>query len=191
MNLAARIVTEKRLAVGTAGAVLLAAALLHGLVVGPLRSGMDLARARARSASHALAAGEAGLAAARTRLAGAARARESLDAFHRGVLPNDLAAARALTYPRLAALAGRLGLDLERRTSEAEPVDGGRLGRLRANLFLAGDYMDVRRFIDALETAPEFVVIEEIALSRRPDAADAKLALTLGLSTYYWTESGE
>lgn len=191
MNLAVRIVTEKRLAVGTAGAVLLAAALLHGFVVGPLRSGMDLARARAGSASRALAAGEADLAAARTRLAGAARARESLDAFHRRVLPNDLAAARTLTYPRLAALAGRLGLDLERRTSEAQPVDGGRLGRLHANLFLAGDYTDVRRFIDAIETAPEFVVIEEIALSRRPDAADAKLALTLGLSTYYWAESGE
>ena len=57
-------------------------------------------------------------------------------------------------------------------------------------MLLAGEYENIRRFIEALETAPEFLVIEEVVLSQRQEASDSELVLTLGLSTYYVSESG-
>ena len=51
-------------------------------------------------------------------------------------------------------------------------------------MLLSGAYRDIRRFIHALETAPEFVVIEEIVLSQG-DETEAREVLSLVLSTYY------
>ena len=51
-------------------------------------------------------------------------------------------------------------------------------------MLLSGAYRDIRRFIHALETAPEFVVIEEIVLSQG-DETEAGEVLSLVLSTYY------
>ena len=190
MSLARRMAREKRIALAAVGAVLLADALLYGLAVYPLRAGVAGAGARAAAAAATLSAREADLGAAQARLAAQTRAGEQLRQFHDEVLPRDLAEARSITYPRLAALAARLGLVLERRTSASEQGDDDRLGRLRTNMLMAGDYADIRRFIEALETAPEFLVIEEVVLSQRDEASDAGLVLTLGLSTYYRGESG-
>ena len=51
-------------------------------------------------------------------------------------------------------------------------------------MLLSGAYRDIRRFIHALETAPEFVVIEEIVLSQG-DETEAGEVLSMVLSTYY------
>ena len=51
-------------------------------------------------------------------------------------------------------------------------------------MLLSGAYRDIRRFIHALETAPEFLVIEEIVLSRG-DESEGGEVLNLVLSTYY------
>ena len=64
------------------------------------------------------------------------------------------------------------------------------LARLRTTLVLSGGYRNVRRFIYELETAPAFVVIEEVLLEQGTgDTAD--LVLTLGVSTYYRVESDD
>lgn len=190
MNLVRRIAREKRIALAVVGIVLLADVLLYGLAVYPLRGAVARAGARAASASGTLSASEAHVGAARTRLAAQTRAGEQLRAFYDTVLPQDLAEARSITYPRLASLAARLGLLLERRTSASDRGDDGELGRLRTNMLLAGEYADIRSFIEALETAPEFLVIEEVVLSQREEASDAGLVLRLGLSTYYRVEKG-
>ena len=49
---------------------------------------------------------------------------------------------------------------------------------------LTGDYADMRDFIYDLETSPEFVTIEGIALAEDPQQ-EGVLALSLSLSTYY------
>ena len=190
MNLVGRVLSEKRLAAGAVGIVLLVDVLLFGLAVRPLRAGVTQARARAAAAAERLAAAAAARAAARARQEARERAGAQLRRFYDEVLPQDLAAARAITYPRLAALAARSGLALERRTSASDGDDGDRLGRLRTNMLLAGEYENIRRFIEALETAPAFLVIEEVVLSQRQEASDSELVLTLGLSTYYVAESG-
>ncbi len=190
MSLVRRIARDKRIALTVVGAVLLGDLLLYGLAVYPLRTAAVRAGARAAAAAESLPAGEADLGAARARLAAQTRVGDQLREFYDTVLPRDLAEARSMTYPRLASLADRLGLVLERRTSAGERADGGGLGRLRTNMLLAGNYADIRRFIEALETAPEFLVIEEVVLGQREEASDAGLVLTLGLSTYYRVESG-
>jgi Tfp pilus assembly protein PilO len=67
------------------------------------------------------------------------------------------------------------------------PVARGRestLVRYTTKWELAGRYRDVRMFIHQLETAPEFVVIDDVSLSEE-DNEGGLLALTLQLSTYY------
>ena len=51
-------------------------------------------------------------------------------------------------------------------------------------MLLSGAYRDIRRFIHALETAPEFLIIEEIVLSQG-DETETGEVLSLVLSTYY------
>jgi Tfp pilus assembly protein PilO len=48
---------------------------------------------------------------------------------------------------------------------------------------LSGTYADMRAFIHQLETAPEFVVIDNVELTE--GAEGGVLGLTLELSTYY------
>ena len=65
-----------------------------------------------------------------------------------------------------------------------------RLDRLRTTLQLAGRYGDIRRFVEAIETAPDFLIIDEIALSRREAESDGALVVTLGVSTYFPAAEG-
>jgi Tfp pilus assembly protein PilO len=55
---------------------------------------------------------------------------------------------------------------------------------LSSKVELAGRYRDVLAFIHKLETAPEFVVIDDVSLSEE-DTEEGLLLLTLQLSTYY------
>ena len=72
--------------------------------------------------------------------------------------------------------------------SSFEPVsDRDRtLTRLKIEMSLSGNYADMRRFLHALETATEFVVIDNVQLAQ-PGEADTPLDVTLALSTYYRT----
>ena len=77
---------------------------------------------------------------------------------------------------------------LERQSSVSERERGSRLSRLRTTMVLAGRYEDVRRFIHVLETAPEFILVEDVVLGQG-NASDEGLVLTLGVSTYYRSAS--
>ena len=60
------------------------------------------------------------------------------------------------------------------------------LERLRVSYALAGDYDDIRSLIYDIETAPDFLVIENVFLSEGQDE-QAPLTLTLEVSTYFRT----
>jgi len=51
---------------------------------------------------------------------------------------------------------------------------------------LAGSYADIRDFIHEIESSPEFVVIDDVALAEGVQN-DPVLRLTLQLSTYFRT----
>ena len=51
---------------------------------------------------------------------------------------------------------------------------------------LSGEYRNIRRFIHELEKAPEFLVLENVALSQS-DVEERGLNVTMQIATYYRT----
>lgn len=184
LALVRRIVSEKRTLVGLAVIGLLADAGLYGLAVYPWTLRVEGAERRAAAAAANLEAARQRFEAARLAADGEHRTEQALRAFHQQFLPRDLAGARSLTLARLAALADDHGLVMQRRASAGSREDGSLLARLRVSMLLNGAYRDIRRFVHAIETAPEFLVIDEIFL-RQGGEAEAGEVLGLELSTYY------
>ncbi len=184
-----RIASDHRRLV-TAVALLLAVdGLLYAVAVYPWSRRVAQAAADAAAAEGRLAQLRAAYDAAAETGAGTSRAQGHLEEFYTQVLPSDFAAARSLLSPYLDRLAAESALVLERQSSVAERDRGSRLARLRTTMVLAGEYEDVRGFIHALETAPEFILVEDVVLSQGNESAEG-LVLTLGVSTYYLDESG-
>ena len=169
---------------GIVGAVLLVDVGLYTFAVYPLTRRVQTVRERALVAAQRLKAGQDALSTARTTMEGKTRADAELEEFYGVMLPQDLADARASTYPRLSTLARRSNLVLERRSSTTVEDEDAELGRLRTTMLLAGKYRDIRQFLYELERSPEFVVIDEVVLSQGV-GVESVLVLALGVSTYY------
>ena len=103
------------------------------------------------------------------------------------MLAQDLSGARRLTHGRVQRLAEQNRLEYQR--SRYEPIEerGSTLTKLRVNVELTGNYSNMRSFIHAIETAPEFVVIENISLAE--GSGEGSLRLALDLSTYFRSAS--
>lgn len=180
-----RVVGEKRVWVAPLAIVLLVNIAGYALVVYPLSVKVGSARERERAVQSELLAAQRDNRSAEAARAARDRASSALNLFYTDVLPHDLAGARRITYLRLAQLAQKEGLRAQRRSSEPEdPERNSSLRRLKIAMTLAGDYEDMRQFLYELETAPEFVVIDDITLSEAGEPG-APLVLTLALSTYY------
>ncbi len=188
MTLLRRIYAEKRAVLLPLGLALLANVLAYVLVVRPLAAKSAGAADRAALAVTAREAAEREEVAARALVAGKAQADEELNAFYSKVLPANLVAARRMTYASIPALAERTNVQYRRRQYDPEEVEkGDRLGRLNIRMELAGDYEDIRDFLFALESAPEFVILDEVTLTET-NSEDA-LTLLVSLSTYFRTDA--
>ncbi len=188
MTLLRRIYAEKRAVLLPLGLALLANVLAYVLVVRPLAAKSAGAADRASIAATAREAAEREEVAARALVAGKAQADEELNAFSGKVLPANLVAARRMTYASIPALAERTNVQYRRRQYDPEEVEkGDRLGRLNIRMELAGDYEDIRDFLFALESAPEFVILDEVTLTET-NSEDA-LTLLVSLSTYFRTDA--
>ena len=184
MTLFRRILREKRLLIVPLafGLVLNAAAYLFW--VRPLARESAGVSGRADNARLAAQAAERDAKAAQALVSGTSQADQELSTFYDEVLPADLPSARRLTYTALPALARKMNVKfLERRTDDEPHAKGARVGRLKIRTELQGEYEDLRQFIFQLESAPEFVIIDDVALSQNDPAKP--LTLTLELSTYY------
>ena len=189
MTLLNRIVAEKRTGITVVAVMVVAAVGLYVLAVYPLTIRAAAIRARQAASVQALASAQQSYDAVRATIDRKGAASDQLERFYGEILPPDLAGARGITYARLAALAGRYNLVMERRSSASEQDDTSDLARLRMTTLLAGEWADIRAFIAAVEDAPEFIVIQEIVLSQSEEVG-ASLALALGVSTYYRVERG-
>ncbi len=185
MNPLVRRAFSENRAISVALAVALVANVLaYILVVRPLEAKSTGAEDRAAAAANALRAAERERAQADALVKGKATADEELAAFYQKVLPSDMTAARRMTYASLPALARRTGVRYEARTTNIEEVDRDhRLERMTIRMSLEGEYANLRQFIYALESAPEFVIIDGVTLVE--SQGDEPLSLTLDLSTYY------
>jgi Tfp pilus assembly protein PilO len=160
--------------------------VLFAAVVYPLSQRVANIEQRDRTAEEQLQAAQRDDQQARGTLTGKDRAATELATFYNDVLPSDLAGARRLTHLRLAQLARESNLKFVRATFESVPPKTGTLVQLKIEMDLAGNYGDIRAFIHQLETAPEFVVIDNIELGGQAAESDAgPLAVRVDLSTYY------
>jgi Type II secretion system (T2SS), protein M subtype b len=182
-----RILRERRTIILPLAGMAVLNAAVYLLVVYPLSLRVSATEGRQTFAARQLAAAEREYAAARAMLTSKDRADAELRTFYGEVLPADLAGARRITYARLAQLAREADLSYDRRSYEPNANYEGSLQKVRITMVLEGEYRNVRRFIHALETAPEFVVIEEMSLTEGTDA-NAPLTLTLELATYFRAE---
>jgi Tfp pilus assembly protein PilO len=179
-----RIAREKRLLLIPLVVALVVNLIVYLVVVRPMGSRSAGAAETAAAAKLAMQGADREQAAAAELVAGKARADEALNAFYQKVLPPSLSAARRMTYSSLPALAQRTKVRSEtRRFDPVDPEKDARVGGLKIRMVLQGEYANLRQFIYQLESAPEFVIIDDLTLTA--GQASEALALHLDLSTYY------
>lgn len=114
------------------------------------------------------------------------RAEGELRKFYGQILPADVQAASQLTYSWLDRVAKESGVEFARSTFKEDEMRESRLKRWTAKAKLVGDYANVRKFLYAVETAEEFVIIEEVGLSQFEATRGGELLeLELSLATYF------
>ena len=174
---------HRRLVIGLV-VMLVVNAVVYAFVVYPLAQRVANVAVRDRSAVQELTDARTDQAQASGTLTGTSKASAELATFYKDVLPHDLAGARRLTYLRLAQLARESNLEFQRASYAPVAEKSSTLTRLQIQMVLSGNYSDMRTFIYQLETAPEFVVIDNVQLAQGADAS-GELVVTLDLSTYY------
>jgi F0F1-type ATP synthase membrane subunit b/b' len=184
LPLVRRIVAEHRQLVIGLAIALVANILIYVFVVYPLGQRVANIEQRNAQAEQELAAARSDHAQASGTLTGKDRASTELTTFYSDVLPADEAGARRLTFLRIRQLADESDLGFERGLTEIEAERDRTLARLRSQIVLAGSWDNVRAFIYQLETAPEFVVIDNVELAESATGG-TDLVVTVDLSTYF------
>jgi len=184
MSLVRRIFAEKRRFIyPLVGAVVLNAAIFGALVY-PLSLKVANGERDANAAAAALAAARTDYDDVRAMIDGKASADKELKKFYGAVLPPDYSAARRVLFGKIDSLAAAANVKVGPESTEAGQERGSDLGKLTASVVLFGDYRNIRRFIHQLETAQEFLVLENLALSQGQER-DQGLTVMLKLATYY------
>jgi len=183
-SLGRRIFREHQRVIVALGILLVANIVAYAAFVYPLGQRVANIQQRDQTAERTLRAARAEQAQAAGTLTGKDRAAAELQTFYGDVLPKDLAGARRLTHLRLPQLARQAGLRYEQSSYTTSEERGSTLSALRISMILSGSYNEMRTFIHALETAPEFVVIDNVSLAE-DDPSVGSLVVTLSLSTYY------
>jgi hypothetical protein len=181
-----RVLAEKRHLIWPIAIALLVNAGLFAFVVYPLAQKVDGGEQAAAAATGVLNAARREDAAARATVEGKGQADAELQKFYGDVLPPDFSGARRITYLPIETLAKQHRLRLERQTSDAAPQHDSSLAKFTYTAALSGEYRDIRRFIHALETAPEFLVLEHVELTQG-DAKTEAVKLQVQIATYYRT----
>jgi len=179
-----RVLNEKRALIVPLILGLIGNMAAYGLWVYPLEVKSAGAANRAAAAARSLQLAERELAAARELVAGKSRADQELTTFFEKVLAPSLPAARDLTYATLPSLAKKSNVRLlDRRFEVEKPEKNARLGLLKVHTAWQCDYESFRQFIYALESAPPFVIIDDVSLAQNDPSKP--LMLVIELSTYY------
>ena len=185
MTDARRVLAEKRRLILPLIVALIVNIALSALVLYPLSKKVAGSEQQARAASTALTAAKRDYEAARATVKGKAQADQELQKFYSDVLPPDLSAARRATFLRIEQLAQKSNLRLERETtSDPKPQRDSQLVKFTYRAYLSGEYRNIRQFIHELETAPEFLVLENVALTQS-ELENRGLNVSVDIATYY------
>jgi hypothetical protein len=184
VSLRQRILTEKRGLIVPVVTVLLLNVALYVAVIYPLSMKVTSNEMSAQAASDAAHAARREYDAARSTVTGKAAADAELKKFYGEVLPPDVSAAQRVTYLKIQQLAQKSNVRYERASNEVTHAADSTLGKLSTTATLSGQYREIRNFIHQLETAPEFLILETVALSQGTEKS-AALAVTIKVSIYY------
>jgi len=183
-GLVARVLLERRRVLLPLGIAALVNLGVYALVVYPLSLKVAASERRVATARMQLMAAERDEKTTRASLSRAKQADADLQRFYRETLPTGIEGARRMSYAKLASLADHHGLVVEQRSYDRDAGYHGRLHKLKINMRLSGEYRDIRAFLHALETSPEFIVIEHVSLNQGASVG-APLSLVVDLATYY------
>jgi Tfp pilus assembly protein PilO len=186
MSTVRRVLAEKRTLIVPVAVALLVNVALYAIVVYPLSKKVGGDEQEAESAATALRAARRDFAAARATVAGKGQADLELRTFYSEVLPPDVSGARRITFLRIEQLAQKCNLRVERVTSLPKPQSDSNLVKFIYKASLSGEYRNIRRFIHELETAPEFLVLENVDL-RQSEVENRALNVEMEIATYYRT----
>ena len=180
-----RVIAEHRRVILPLVAIFVINVVVYAAGVYPLAQRVANIEERNRAAEQSLAQAQREHAAARGALTGKERASVELATFYKDVLPADLSGARRLTYLRLNQLAREAGLRVRSLEIDRKPERNSTLERLEISMQLEGSYDAIRAFIYQLDTAPEFVVIDDVSLSNQASGNDRAHELAMRLSTFF------
>ncbi len=193
MSLWARVYEDRRrvilpLAVLAAAGI---AALLFG--VWPLQSRVAATENAALEASVDLATARRLERQARDAAANRKRADADLQTFYADVLPRDFATATRTTNRWLQEAARDAGLEFKSAHFDWSPIRDSRLSRAFSTVTLSGRYANIRRFLYAVETASEFIVVEQVGLAEASSTRGrgGSLDVSLVVSTYFLSPAGQ
>ncbi len=186
----ARALREHRAWLVPLGIVLIVNAGVLLAVVLPLSRAVASNEQREQVARQALIGADRDVKNAEALRDGKAQATTDLDLFYRDVLPADVSSARRLTHVKLANMAMGHDVVYERGSTSLQPLRDSALERLHVTMSLTGSYADIRAFLHELETAGDFVVIDNMVLTQGDDEKSSDLSLALEVSTYYRAQAG-
>ena len=179
-----RVIADHRRWLVPAGIVLVINLVVLIAVVLPMRRSAESGTSQANESAAALNAALADLRNAEATRDGQSQASKDLERFYGEVLPANFSTARRMTQLKLAQMARAHEVAFGRGTTSQEQLSDSPLERLNVSCSLAGDWDDIRQLIHEIETGPDFLVIDNVALSEGENAT-APLSLELELSTYF------
>jgi hypothetical protein len=179
-----RVIADHRHWLWPVGIVLAINLVVLVAVVMPMRRSADAGASQANESAVALNAALADLKLAEATRDGQSQASQDLERFYGEVLPANFAVARRMTQLKLAQMARAHDVAFESGTSRQEELRDSPLERMSINCSLSGEWEDIRQLIHEIETGPDFLVIDNVALAEG-GSAGAPLSLTLELSTYF------
>jgi Tfp pilus assembly protein PilO len=189
VTLTQRILREKRPLILPLVIVIVVNVIAYAVVVFPLGRQVSAAEQDMRDARDTLRQARQNFQSARATVAGKQQADVSLRQFYTDVLPPTASAAQRVTYLRLAQLARGANVHLERGANAIVREKNSNLSKVSTSYTLSGEYRDVRQFIYSLETAPEFVVLENVSLTS--DAQSERgLSVQIDIATYFRSSDG-
>ncbi len=183
MTLTRRILDEKRRFIYPLVAAVILNAAVFVAVVYPLSMKVAGGEAQASAAASALADAHRNYEAARATVTGKDAADKELKKFYGAVLPPDQSEARRL-LSKVDDLAAAAGVTKNRSALEVTQERGSELGKLTATVTLTGDYRNIRRLIYALETSPDFLILESVVVVQGSER-DQGLNVTATVATYF------
>jgi Tfp pilus assembly protein PilO len=184
MSSVSRVFQEKRALIWPIAIALVINVAIYAMVVYPLSQKVANGEQAAQASAAALMAARRDHAAARATVSGKGQADIELQKFYGDVLPPDVSGARRITFLRIEQLASQAGLRLERETSSPQEQRESNLVKFTYTASMSGEYRNVRRFIHDLETAPEFLVLENVQVSQG-EAESRALNVSVRIATYY------